>query len=144
MAAPEILEPEPASNYRRWWNNPWAVVEEGGQQHAGDWTPADDERLRALVHHAHEHHFWIRFYTLDGATDKEESCNGWFRSYNFGSLAAAENRWRAAQRAGVDYIASDQYELLGRFLRGGEVAPRADPNRMAVQRVTSHLFWITG
>src|SRR5215469_1628853 len=31
MAAPEILEPEPASNYRRWWNNPWAVVERGGQ-----------------------------------------------------------------------------------------------------------------
>ncbi|HVT96817.1 MAG TPA: hypothetical protein VHE33_04870 [Acidobacteriaceae bacterium] len=118
MAAPEVLEPEAASNYRRWWNNPWAVVEQGGQQHAGDWTAADDDRLRALVEHAHAHHLWIRFYTLDGATDKEESCNGWFRSYNFGSLAAAKARWRAAKKAGVDYIASDQYELLGRFLRG--------------------------
>ena len=27
MASPEILEPEAASNYRRWWNNSWAVVE---------------------------------------------------------------------------------------------------------------------
>ena len=117
MAAPEVLEPEPASNYRRWWNNPWDVVEAGGQQHAGAWTEADDRRLRALVQHAHHNGLWIRFYTLDGATEQEESCNGWFHGYNFGSLAAAEARWRAAQQAGVDYIASDQYELLGAFLR---------------------------
>ena len=117
MAPPEILEPSSATNYRRWWNNPWSVVESGGQQHAREWTSADDERLRILVKHAHSHGLWIRFYTLDGATDKEESCNGWFRSYNFGSLAAAQMRWRAAQKAGVDYIASDQYELLAEFLR---------------------------
>jgi hypothetical protein len=117
MASPAILEPAAATNYRRWWNNSWSVVEKGGQQHAGDWTPADDERLAQLVHHAHAHGLWIRFYTLDGATDKEESCNGWFRSYNFGSLDAAQLRWRAAKKAGVDYLASDQYELLGQFLR---------------------------
>jgi hypothetical protein len=118
MAQPEILEPSPATNYRRWWNNAWSVVESGGQQRAGDWSSEDEERLRLLVQHAHSHGLWIRFYTLDGATDKEESCNGWFRSYNFGSLAAARERWSAAQKAGVDYIASDQYELLGEFLRG--------------------------
>ena len=117
MAAPEVLEPNAATNYRRWWNNAWSVVEAGGQQHAGDWTPADDERLRQLVRHAHSLGLWIRFYTLDGATEKEESCNGWFRSYNFGSFAAARVRWSAAQKAGVDYIASDQYERLGEFLR---------------------------
>jgi hypothetical protein len=130
MAAPEVLEPAPATNYRRWWNNPWGVVEKGGQPHADAWTPADDDRLRALVHHAHAQGLWIRFYTLDGATEKEESCNGWFRSYNFGSLAAAQERWRAAQHAGVDYIASDQYELLGNLLRGGTstAANRATPS----------------
>jgi hypothetical protein len=117
MAPPDVLEPDPASNYRRWWNNPWDVVEAGGQQHAGAWTEADDQRLRALVQHAHHNGLWIRFYTLDGATEKEESCNGWFHGYNFGSLPAAEQRWRAAQQAGVDYVASDQYELLGAFLR---------------------------
>ena len=117
MGPPQVLEPEPASNYRRWWNNPWGVVEKGGQQRAGDWTAADDERLRSLVRHAHAHNLWIRFYTLDGATEKKESCNGWFKAYNFGSLAAAELRWGAARKAGVDYIASDQYELLGAFLR---------------------------
>jgi len=122
MAPPDVLEPERASNYRRWWNNPWRVVEAGGQQHAGAWTEADDQRLRALVQHAHQNDLWIRFYTLDGATEQEESCNGWFHGYNFGSLPAAETRWRAAQQAGVDYIASDQYELLGAFLRRNESA----------------------
>jgi len=118
MAAPEILEPEPASNYRRWWNNPWAVVERGGQTKAGDWTREDELRLRSLVEHAHANHLWIRFYTLDGATTEELSCHGWFRNYNFGSIDAAKQRWRAAQRAGVDYIASDQYEELARDLKG--------------------------
>jgi hypothetical protein len=117
MAPPLVLEPERASNYRRWWNNPWSVVEQGGQRHAGDWTPADQERLRSLVAHAHEQGLWIRFYTLDGATEKELSCNGWFHSYNFGSLAAAEERWRAARQAGVDYLASDQYEQVATFLK---------------------------
>jgi len=117
MAAPDVLEPEPANNYRRWWNNSWSVIEKGGQAHSGVWTRAAEDRLRLLVRHAHSHNLWIRFYTLDGATDKEESCNGWFRSYNFGSLVAAKERWRAARSAGVDYIASDQYELLAAFLR---------------------------
>ncbi|HVJ09525.1 MAG TPA: hypothetical protein VM554_14195 [Acidisarcina sp.] len=117
MAAPEILEPAAADNYRRWWNNPWRVVEAGGQTKAGDWTAADDARLRALVKHAHDHNLWIRFYTLDGATKQELSCNGWFHDYNFGSKVAVVQRWRAAYRAGVDYIASDQYEQLGQFLR---------------------------
>jgi hypothetical protein len=118
MASPEILEPAAATDYRRWWNNSWSVVEAGGQQHAADWALVDDERLRHLVQHAHSQGLWIRFYTLDGATNKEESCNGWFRSYNFGSHTAARVRWSAAQKAGVDYIASDQYEQLGEFLRG--------------------------
>jgi hypothetical protein len=122
MAAPEVLEPSRATNYRRWWNNAWSVVERGGQQHAGDWSAADEQRLRGLVEHAHRNGLWIRFYTLDGATEKEESCNGWFSSYNFGSLAAAQERWLAAQQAGVDYIASDQYELLGALLHKARYA----------------------
>lgn len=127
MAPAEVLEPAPADNYRRWWNNPWGVVEAGGQQHAGDWTAQDDRRLRELVQHAHANGLWIRFYTLDGATEKEESCNGWFRSYNFGSLPAAQLRWRAARAAGVDYIASDQYEQLGAFLRSARHANSHHP-----------------
>ncbi len=117
MAAPEILEPGAASNYRRLWNNSWAVVERGGQAQAGDWTREDELRLRSLVEHAHASGLWIRFYTLDGASNEELSCHGWFRSYNFGSLSAAQERWRAAKKAGVDFIASDQYEALQRLLK---------------------------
>ena len=43
--------------------------------------------------------------------------HGWTPSYNFGSLEAATIRWRAAQSAGVDFIASDQYEECAKVLR---------------------------
>ncbi len=117
QAAPQTLDSERANNYRRWWNNPWTVVEAEGQPHAGEWTPEKMNRLRALVERAHANGLWIRFYTLDGATAQELSCHGWFRGYNFGSLDAARIRWRAAIAAHVDYLAADQYELLGDEIR---------------------------
>jgi hypothetical protein len=113
QSAPEEIDSERATNYRRWWNNPWRVVEAGGQVNAGAWTPEKMQRLHSLVNRAHANGLWIRFYTLDGATEKELSCSGWFHGYNFGSLEAVRQRWRAAISAGVDYLASDQYELLG-------------------------------
>lgn len=112
-ASSEAIESEPASNYRRWWNNPWSVVEANGQPKAGAWTRAKQMRLKALVDHAHRQGLWIRFYTLDGASAGEMQRNGWFHQYNFGSLAAAQLRWKAAIAARVDYIATDQYEELG-------------------------------
>ncbi len=107
---PEVLLSDPPTNYRRWWNNSWDEVEEGGQRHAGDWTPADASRLKALVDHAHQMGYWIRFYTLDGFA--RGAGKGWFSDYNFGSLEAAQIRWKAAVEAGVNLIASDQYEDL--------------------------------
>ncbi len=107
---PEELLPERPTNYRRWWNNSWHEVEEGGQRVAGDWTAADDRRLRSLVDYAHKLGYWIRFYTLDGFTPAANK--GWDKSYNFGSRTAVETRWKAAMAAGVDMIASDQYEDL--------------------------------
>lgn len=113
-AAPDLLLTTPATNYCRWWNNSWWEVEEGGQQHAGDWTGADDERLHALVDRAHRLGYMIRFYTLDGFGPAEDQ--GWGNSYNFGSLAAVQKRWKAAIDAGVDTIATDQYETLRKFM----------------------------
>jgi hypothetical protein len=115
-APPELLLTELPTNYRRWWNNSWAEVEEGGQRNAGAWTSADDMRLRALVNHAHQLGFWIRFYTLDGFPDTEN--RGWDQGYNFGSREAALVRWRAAIAAGVNLIATDQFEDLAATLRG--------------------------
>jgi hypothetical protein len=115
--APEAMDPGNATNYRRWWNNPWKVVEAGGQPDAGEWTAAKMNRLRALVERAHANGLWIRFYTLDGATKAQLSCNGWFHDYNFGSLDKARVRWRAAIAAHVDYLASDQYEQVAQEIR---------------------------
>jgi glycerophosphoryl diester phosphodiesterase len=105
-----------ATNYRRWSNNPWSVVEEGGQIKAGDWTKADREKLEQLVKDAHKRKLWIRFYTLNGHAPELSATNGWTRSYNFGSLEAVQERWRAAIKAGVDFIATDQYEDFAREL----------------------------
>ncbi len=112
---PEQLLTERPTNYRRWWNNSWAEVEEGGQTKAGPWTPAAMQRLRALVDHAHRLGYWIRFYTLDGFAPDEGL--GWDAGYNFGSREGVVARWRAAIDAGVNLIATDQYEDLGVFMR---------------------------
>jgi hypothetical protein len=111
---PDQILSERPTNYRRWWNSSWYPVEEGGETRAGDWTAADDARLRALVDHAHALGFWIRFYTLDGFTPAED--RGWGHDYNFGSKEAAVLRWKAAVAAGVNFIATDQYEDLANYL----------------------------
>jgi hypothetical protein len=114
-----------ATNYRRWWNNPWRVVEPGGPQAAGEWTRDDDRRLRALVQHAGRVGLWIRFYTLNGHAPADAGRFGWSEGDNFGSLSAVRRRWLASVRAGVDFIATDQYEELARVLgRGGSPVER--------------------
>jgi hypothetical protein len=112
---PEQLLFAPPTNYRRWWNNSWYAVEEGGQHQAGEWTAADDARLRALVDHAHKLGYWIRFYTLDGFAPGEDK--GWGDGYNFGSREAVLARWKAAQAGGVNLIATDQYEDLAAAMK---------------------------
>jgi len=118
-ASPELLMPWPATNYRRWTNFAWNVVERGGQGQAGDWTSADDLRLTAIVQRAHLLGLWIRFYTLNGHAIP--ASRGWSAGYNFGSVAAVRARWQAAIEAGVDFVATDQYEDFARML------PARDP-----------------
>jgi glycerophosphoryl diester phosphodiesterase len=112
---PEVLIPARATNYRRWVNFPWAVVEQGGQGKAADWTPRDAARLKAIVDRAHAMNLGIRFYTLNGHAPADGL--GWSAGYNFGSLDAVRARWRAAIDAGVDLLATDQYELLAEELK---------------------------
>lgn len=113
-ASPAALIPSGPTNYRRWTNFPWAVVERGGQPHADAWTAEDRARLEALVGRAHQLGLWIRFYTLNGHAPNDE---GWSAGYNFGALDAVMPRWRAAAEAGVDFIATDQYEALAEVLK---------------------------
>ena len=113
LAAPvNKIETVKASNYRRWWNNSWTVIEPEGQPHATTWTAEKNVRLNSFVAQAHERGLWIRFYTLDGASKAEQDANGWFAAYNFSSLDAARLRWIDCIRDGVDYLASDNYELV--------------------------------
>jgi len=112
--APPI--PPVRTNYRRWSNNPWSVVEPEGQPKSGGWTPEDEARLVSAVRAAHDAGLWIRFYTLNGH-DPADVSGGWSASYNFGSLAAAQERWRAAIKAGVDFVAVDQYEEFAKVLK---------------------------
>jgi hypothetical protein len=109
------LSPGPRTNYRRWWNHPWSVVELRGQAYAEDWNASDRARLQSLVDTAHRNGLWIRFYTLNGH-DAADRSGGWTASYNFGSLDAAARRWEAAIGAGVDFVAVDQYEHFARVL----------------------------
>ena len=102
--------PHHADNYARWINFPWNVIEAGGQNRAGSWTAAEMHRLTTFAQRAHTRGLWIRFYTLDGFTAAQD--RGWTASYNFGSQSAAERRWKAARQAGVDFIATDQYEAF--------------------------------
>lgn len=113
-ATPEALMPAGATNYRRWVNFSWAVVERGGQARAGEWDTNDRIRLGALVARAHQLGLWVRFYTLNGHASDEG--RGWTASYNFGSLAQVEPRWRAVMAAGVEFVATDQYEAFARVL----------------------------
>jgi hypothetical protein len=114
MPAEQVIAPK-ASNYARWVNFPWLVVEPGGQTNAGDWNATDAARLEALVMRAHAQNLWIRFYTLDGFLNGDG--DGLTKSYNFGSDTAVKLRWRAAIEARVDFIATDHYERFDRARR---------------------------
>ena len=118
QAAPHELMPTAATSYRRWVNFPWAVVEEGGPPKADGWTEDDERRLRSIVGYAHQQRLLVRFYTLNGHTDAAN--RGWTGGYNFGSLDAVRARWRAAIKARVDLVATDQYEEFAGLLRASQ------------------------
>ena len=115
-ASPDTLIASRATNYRRWVNFPWQVIERGGPRQAGDWNDADRSRLAAIVNRAHAQGLGVRFYTLNGHDPAAHP--EWTASYNFGSADAVRARWRAAIAAGVDLIATDQYEELAAVISG--------------------------
>lgn len=110
--SPQAMIDQPADNFHRWWNNSWHMVEVGGPTGAGDWEPAEAVRLRALVDHAHAMGYFIRFYTINGHSRADTAIYGYSGGYNTGTIEAARIRWEAQLEAGVDLIATDQYQLF--------------------------------
>jgi len=104
-----------ADNYHRWWGIDWAYVEKGGEEHHGDWSPAQVARLNEIVQYGHGLGYLMSFYCLDGFTPAENQ--GWEDEYNFGSLPEAEARWQAAIGTHADFISTDQYEALAKEIR---------------------------
>ncbi|WP_435010280.1 family 16 glycoside hydrolase [Tundrisphaera lichenicola] len=109
--------PQPATSYHRFLAFYWGAIEKGGPPAAGEWTPAEADRLASLMDLAHRQGFRVRFYSLNGHTGPR------LGSYRFANDDAAKVRWLAAASAGVDWIAGDEYRematALGSFLNPG-------------------------
>ena len=104
------------------------MVEPEGQNTAGEWSTADAKpSARSRDRAAHDAGLWIRFYTLNGHSPEHGKHMGYTPSYNFGSLEAAPSRWRAAIAAGVDFVATDQYEEFAQ-----DFIPLTSPRHAAV------------
>jgi hypothetical protein len=115
---PEQLVTKKADNYRRWFGANWAFIEKGGEQHAGEWTKASEERLKKFVSYGHRLGYFVSFYCLDGYTEAENQ--GWDKDYNFGSREKAMLRWKAAIRARADFISTDHYEELASVIKSSK------------------------
>jgi len=110
----------------KYWQKKWLfreqqITDAGGIIPGQLWKKTDstlpgqlNRRLHSLVNHAHKLGLWIRFYTLNGH-ERNESLD-WSDSYNFGSEERVKIRWRVAIEAGVDFVATDQYELFAKYL----------------------------
>ena len=109
--AVDAYTPSPATAYHRFLTLHWSAIERGGPARAGDWSKVEAARLAALMQRAHELGYRVRFYCLNGHTGFALS------GYRFPDDASARVRWRAAARAGVDWVASDEYPEIVAALR---------------------------
>jgi len=117
----EDLIKEPASNYHRWWaQTHWdLMVEQSRMKDAGQWTPEKEARLKALVNYAHKMGYFVGVWCLDGFEPGKGL--GWGEGNNLGSLQAVTIRWKAAVKAGTDFVTSDQYEEAAKVIKGAGV-----------------------
>ena len=118
--------PSDATAYHRFLAFHWSAVERGGPFAAGEWAPADAERLASLMALAHRRGFRVRFYCLNGHTGLTSS------GYRFRSDADAKARWLASAKAGVDWVAGDEYPELVEALRNDFPS---EPTRAALRAV---------
>lgn len=112
---PDVADyvPAPASAYHRFLTFHWGNIEAGGPPLAGAWTEQDQARLTALMTQVHRQGYRARFYCLNGHSGPAR-----ISPYRFRNDDDAQIRWKAAAKAGVDWVATDEYAEIARFLRG--------------------------
>jgi glycerophosphoryl diester phosphodiesterase len=94
--------PAAATAFYRVFNFDWKHVEPDREaRKQGPLPKAALARLKTLVDLAHQRGYWLRAWTLNGPT--------------FGGREGLLERWRAAREAGVEMVATDEYELAGTF-----------------------------
>jgi murein DD-endopeptidase MepM/ murein hydrolase activator NlpD len=125
-AAVAAYVPGPATAYLRFLTLHWGAVERGAPLAAGDWTGDEAARLRSLVDLAHRQGYRLRVYCLNGHTGPR------LGGYRFASDAEAKVRWLAAAKAGVDWVASDEYAEIAAALRPEPASPARPTLRRAV------------
>lgn len=92
--------PEAATGFYRVFNFEWKHVEQVYRREE-PLSGAERERLEALARAAHEKGYWLRTWTLNGS--------------HFGGQEWVRERWETARLAGVEMIATDEYELVGKL-----------------------------
>jgi hypothetical protein len=110
---PNTLVTRHADNYHRWFGTDWNFIELCGAAHK-DWTPEAEARLKKFVDRGHSLGYMVGVYGINGWTESENQ--GWTAEYNFGSKEAAAARLRAAVKAKVDFISTDQYEEAAKVI----------------------------
>jgi hypothetical protein len=92
--------PDQATAFYRVFNFDWKHVEpDPDARKQGPMPPEARARLQALAELAHQKGYWLRAWTLNAST--------------FGGREGLLERWQAAREAGVEMLATDQYELAG-------------------------------
>jgi hypothetical protein len=89
----------------------WGAIERGGPASAGEWAPAEMDRLSALIALAHGRGFRVRLYSLNGHSGLRGG------NYRFADDDTARIRWLAAAAAGADWVAGDEYKEMVDALR---------------------------
>ncbi len=111
---PDTLVTRHADNYHRWFGTDWNFIELCGPAHK-EWSAEAEARLNKFVERGHSLGYLVGVYGINGWAESEN--RGWTPEYNFGSAKDAQVRLKAALKAKVDFISTDQYEQTASFIR---------------------------
>lgn len=108
--------PEPPTAFYRVYNFEWSHIEPDRDARRNGPLPGNArDRLRAFAELARRKGYWLRTWTLNEST--------------FGGRAGLLERWTAAREAGVQMIATDEYDLAAATATADARPPTAQSTR---------------